>query len=584
MADSYISRLPEFLDNFSAFCYEQTFLDWLYDQLEEAWDLDLRELYTTENLRRLLKTIEEQAGTLLPWLGLPDLTLDESVTVTDRDSFVEALIEVLLPAAPILKTLLIGGRESETPWFGEQYANNGVALDLQNTDTKTLGRAGDNLTILNDYLGISGYDGYKHGVIPILEAFGVPQRDILTHEEFVAQATGVDGDKQLFRLIIEPLLGVVDRIVSDPVQELPQVLLNLMYFLAAEGGNENMQTDSSAKNGFVESINRIFRPVFAALDMTTPMTSLSDMFGLLGLEYPFQLSVGGMHQDVLLAPDISLNSVLTGLVRRWFADVSDSLGLELTLALREIMELVPGTLEVYRSVNGQNDAVRLNADRADLLTQVARRLLPLIFSEDNWQEMRLFIAARLSPVTRDAVLYLLDAVADMVRGMEGDKAADLVLAVMFHLFLGKNAMIEKLFALRECRDRLTAFFEKLSINDALGPIAILAGTTLVAGSAVALAPLTLAGVATLVLGGLGLTGLAQWLTKDRPCCKEAKQAGPGSGSHAPDCPNASDSFVRPPKTGDSPAAAIGAAIIGMTALGLAVLLLQQPKRRRRKHA
>jgi hypothetical protein len=160
----------------------------------------------------------------------------------------------------------------------------------------------------------------------------------------------------------------------------------------------------------------------------------------------------------------------------------------------------------------------------------------------------------------------------------------LVLAVMFHLFLGKNHMIEKLFALRECRDRLIAFFEKLSINDALGPIASLAGTTLLAGTAVAVAPLTLAGAAALVLGGLGFTGLAAWLTRDKPCCDEAKRAGAELDSHAPDCPNAPGAFVKPPKTGDSPAIAIAAAVTAITALGLAVLLLQRPKRRRREHA
>jgi LPXTG-motif cell wall-anchored protein len=154
----------------------------------------------------------------------------------------------------------------------------------------------------------------------------------------------------------------------------------------------------------------------------------------------------------------------------------------------------------------------------------------------------------------------------------------LVLAVMFHLFLGKNHMIEKLFALRECRDRLIAFFEKLSINDALGPIAILAGTTLVVGTAVAVVPLTLAGAAALVLGGLGLTGLVAWLTKDKPCCDEAKKAGSDLVSHSPDCPNAPGSYVMPPKTGDSNAIIIGVVAIGGLALLGAALMLKKRRR------
>jgi LPXTG-motif cell wall-anchored protein len=573
-AETYIARLPEFLDNFSAFCYEQTFLDWLYDRLKEAWDLDMRELYTTENMRRLLDFIEEQAGELLPWLGLPELILDEGVIITDRDSFIEALTRVLLPAAPMLKTLLIGGRASDVPWFGEQYANNGQDFDPQNT-APGLGRAGDNLTILNEFIGFSGYDGYKHGVIPILEAFGVPQRDILPYEEFVRRATGENGDAEFFAMLIEPLCAVVDSVVADPIGELPQTLANIIYFIAAEGGNENMAKDGSAKNGFVEAVNRIFRPIYAALDMVTPMAEFGDLFSLLGLDNPFQLSVGGMHQDVLLTPDISLNSIVTGLARRWFAELSDELGLELSLALEDIMETLTGTLTVYRSVNGQNDALRLEIDRADMFTQAARRLLPLIFSEDNWQEMRLCIAARLPANTRNAALYLLDALANMVRGMEPGKAADLVLAVLFHLFLGKNHMIEKLFALRECRDRLIAFFEKLSINDALGPIAVLAGATLAAGAAV---PIGIAGLGAAVLGGLGLTGLAAWLLSRNATRETAALPKPGetvdSSQEKADMPG----YVMPPKTGDSPIIAIAAAFIGSLALGAALTL-----RKRRKH-
>ena len=581
-AEQFMDRLPGFLDNFSAFCFEQTFLDWFYDKLQEASGLDMRQLYTAENLDCLLKLISEHAGKLLPWLNLPDLAMDTTLTVTDRDSFVAALVKALRPAAQMLRIFLIGGRESESPWFGEQYVNNGVPLDLTNKDTRNLGRAGDNLTMLNDYIGVSGYDGYKHGVIPFLEAIGVPQRDILTHEEFVARATGTDGDTAFLQLLIEPLLGVVDRIVSDPLRELPQVLPNLIYFLSAEGGNENMLIDGSAKNGFVEATNRVLRPIYAALDMVTPLASLEDSFKLLGVEYPFTWVAGDVAQDVFLSPDISMNSVVTGLARRWFSDASDSLGLEFTLALQDIMELIPGTLEVFRSVNGQNDAVRLNPDHADVFTHAARRLITLTFSEDNWAEMRLYIAARLPANTRNAVLYLLDALADLVRGMEENEAADMVLAVMYYLFLGKDHLIKKIFAMREWKARLTAFFEKLSINVDLGGIAVAAGAALV------LAGVGVVAAKTLITGAAGLLGVVGaaiggivWFSNKKSCpdCGKRNCASLKGGV----CDEAGAfQVLKPPKTGGSNAAAITAAITAISALGLAVLLLQRPKARRRK--
>jgi hypothetical protein len=584
MADRLTNDLPEFLDHFSAYCFDKSFLDWLYDRLKADCNLDLRALYTAENLDGLLRLASKNAGKFLRFLGLKELANYENsaelqakvaeIQGSDRAAFIEVLVEILQPAAPVLRALLIGGWTSDVPWFGAQYANNGVDFDPAAT-APGLGRAGDNITILNDYIGVSGYDGYKHGVIPILEAFGVPQRDILPHKEFVERAE--NNDEAFFKMLLEPLLGVVDRVVADPIGELPQTLANMIYFLAAEGGNEKMTKDPSAQNGFIEAVNRMFRPMYAALDMATPLVSLKDAFALLGVKYPFTFTAGDAAQDVFLAPDLSLNSIVTGLARRWFAGASDHLGLELTLALQDIMDMLTGELKIFRSVNGQNDAVRIEIDRADLFTTVARRLITLTFSEENWAEMRLFIAARLPANTRSAALYLLDALADMVRGMEPGKAADLTLAVLFHLFLAKDDLIKKLFALREFRDRLIAFFKKLSLNDALGPIAVLAGATLAAGAAV---PIGLAGLGVAVLGGLGLTGLAAWLFSRDATHETAALPKPGETADSSQENTDMAGYVKPPKTGDSYAIVVGASIIG----GLALLGAALTLKKRRKYA
>jgi hypothetical protein len=224
-------------------------------------------------------------------------------------------------------------------------------------------------------------------------------------------------------------------------------------------------------------------------------------------------------------------------------------------------------------------------------------LINLTFSEDNWQEMRLYIAARLPANTRNAALYLLDALADMVRGMEEDQAADLVLAALYYLFLGKNQMIEKIFAMRECRDRLIALFERLSINPALGALAIAAGSALLilgAGTAIAAPPIIVGLTGLVGVVGVAFAGLATWLGVKTICsiCNqkdcaalEACDAVSNCASPVhPDCDKddcISPDYVKPPPTGDSSVIATAAAIIGLSALGLAVLLLKQPKKRRR---
>jgi len=144
-----------------------------------------------------------------------------------------------------------------------------------------------------------------------------------------------------------------------------------------------------------------------------------------------------------------------------------------------------------------------------------------------------------------------------------------VLAVLYYLFCGKDHLIKKIYAMRECRDRLNAFFGRLSLNGDLGNLALLAGgALLLAGGAATVAiPATLAGLGALVLGGLGLGGLAALLfhTKTQPENNPDTQSG----------------VVMPPKTGDSHAVAIAAAMLGLLALGAAVLLIQRPKKRRR---
>jgi hypothetical protein len=441
-----------------------------------------------------------------------------AIPADNRDAFVAMICEILEPLAPLLKLFLTGGRTTDrdgrliqTIWEGELYPNNGANdlgfyapgnqsstdpknyvynqkryLEMEeaadnydvgaitqnrgiqpNTDSdktfQTIGAEGDNLTFLEDFLGFSGYDGYRQGIIPIYEHLGVPQRDIPDYQQFVWRATDpVNGNTEFFKMLINPLLNMLDNLIEDPICEPFKILPNLVYFMKAEGGNEQMLSDGSAGNNFVEAVNRILRPAYAILDMTTPLMSLGDTFDLLGVEYPFKLIAGGVNQDVRIAPDISFNNIAAGWLRDWFAEFSDSLGLELTLALDDILDLMTGTLVVYNSKNGQNDAVRLDGNLPDMLTNFFRKVITLIFSEENWPEMRVYIAARLPDNTRDIVLIILDGFAAMMRDntLGGNMGADLILNVLFYLFYDADSLVNELLTMRDVfSSRIISFFE-----------------------------------------------------------------------------------------------------------------------------
>jgi hypothetical protein len=399
MADRFAQQLPEVLDKFAEFFFEQDFLT---------------------------------------WLDLPQI---------NREEIIETWLEKLEPYMLLLRILLVE----------------------------------DDFEFLGGLAGFSGYDGYRHGVIPILEAFGVPQRDILTYDEFLEAS---DSDEALVRLILEPLLDVLERVLADPIFELPRVLPNLIYFMTAE--------ENGAQNNFVSAINRMLRPLYAAVDMLTPMAEIDDIMALFGLEYPIILTLGGVTQELRFPACVSLNAVVSGFAREWFSDLTDRIGL--SLELEDFMDLITGRLSVFRSVNGQNDAVRLETDLPDLLTNAARLLIPMLLSDENWGEMRLFLAAQLPANTRDTVLHLLDGLANLLRDTDERDGPDIVLAVVFYLFTGANCVLDGLLALRQFRGQLTVFFEHISQNIHWYALAAVA----LGGLAIALSPPVFVGL----LGGL----------------------------------------------------------------------------------
>ena len=433
-----------------------------------------------------------------------------------QDAFMDVIYELLLPLAPLLKLFLTGGRTTdakgnliETIWEGELYPNNGakdigwytpgnfdptdpfnyvynmkryIALDetadnytsgkiLGNNKAKvndpdgtfyTIGAEGDNLTFLEDFLGFSGYDGYRQALIPIYEHLGVPKQDIPTFQQFVLRATDpVDGDMNFFRILLTPILNLYDNIIKDPINELVNMIPNLVYFLGAEGGNENMPADGT-QNNFVECVNRLLRPVYAILDMTAPLVSVQEAFYLLGKDYPGQINACGTIQPLGLPLTVSLNTIATGFLRNLFADASDSVGLSLSIALTDITDLITGTLVIYKSQSGQDDAVRLDANLPDLLTNLMRKIIELLFTEENYAEVRVFIAARVQDNQRDFILPLCDNLADLMMDhtLKGHIGADLIMSMLFYMFLDSNSLTDDLLLQRNTYSaRIASFFE-----------------------------------------------------------------------------------------------------------------------------
>ena len=110
-----------------------------------------------------------------------------------RNNFEGALTAVLMPLEPLLECFLANGT----------------------------------LTVL-DSVKIPGTNGYNSAVIPILEALGCPEKNILTFKQY----TKCKGSDKIIGAILEPMLDLVDKICKKPVYTLTEIMPNLIYFVS----------------------------------------------------------------------------------------------------------------------------------------------------------------------------------------------------------------------------------------------------------------------------------------------------------------------------------------------------------------
>lgn len=87
--------------------------------------------------------------------------------------------------------------------------------------------ANGTLTVL-DSVTIPGTNGYNSAVIPILEALGCPEKNILSFKQY----SKCKGSDKIIGAILEPVLDLVDKICKRPVYTLTQIMPNLIFFIS----------------------------------------------------------------------------------------------------------------------------------------------------------------------------------------------------------------------------------------------------------------------------------------------------------------------------------------------------------------
>ena len=272
-------------------------------------DIDLNMNILGRSLAELIRsalTVDGVPFDLVAMLNAITSYNPTNVNITGQDSFIENLINFLEPLGPILNMTLFGA-------------------DITLLDDLADINGGDGLAT------IFGQEGYRLGLIPILEALLLPLGidDQITSASAMLTMT----NRQRLEAIVAPVLYLLEVIVEDPVDSVLLLLPNLAYFLTA---------------GLLDD----------ALENT--LYGLNDLLAAIPGVDPIELNVEELLDDL----------------------ISD-LGF-VNLNVQTLRGLLVGQVINYTSLSGHQAihlAVLCERDRADLLTALLRTLIGVIQSD-----------------------------------------------------------------------------------------------------------------------------------------------------------------------------------------------------------
>ncbi len=250
--------------------------------------------------------------------------------VTDADSFVAALTELLAPLQPLLDFIL----------------------------------AGKDLTLIDSAITLQGYKGYDNAIIPLLEALGA------------APAAYTDGADTL-ALTLNALVGVINKLTTnDPTVEkdgaiytIIDILPGLLFYISS--------------NALSQGVDKLLTPVYALLDTIRPIydINLAEMIagieiGDEGAKKPLGIDIKNLTWNAIVAlvedlalKDVDLGTLLTDLVQVIY-DISDDIA-------------VPYTSASTLNSTWKKGAYNANFSQADMLTVILSFVLDWAAKDGN---------------------------------------------------------------------------------------------------------------------------------------------------------------------------------------------------------
>ena len=247
--------------------------------------------------------------------------------ITDEASFKSNLLDMLEPLAPLLRIFLA---EADLMFIVDPEVNNEDGL-----------------------IKVFGSNGWATGLLPILMGIGANVPGFLdgdggSYGGLVRYADfKILNDRDMISAVVDPILYLLNKLATDPISTIMQVLPNVAYFISDAKGPSLLQ----------QAIDKILHP------LAPMMPLLSD-----------QLNV-----DLSVVTDLKLGDQLNGIL----GGVLNGLTIE-QLAVGEITPFSDTVLRALGVFNtAANGARYVDVDVADLLAEILRLVGAYDLLEDN---------------------------------------------------------------------------------------------------------------------------------------------------------------------------------------------------------
>ena len=254
----------------------------------------------------------------------------------DRKAFENALVEILTPVSRVIQWLFC---DREYSFFVDA---DGIADENRRGNT--------------DQVVLYGADGYAFGIVPLLEAFNVP--NIVKPADY-SKSAAKDPSAAL-RGLVSPLLDMVDELMDDTPTEIFELLPSVIYFINCNG------LDTCFRN-ILHAVYRIFKAI-------EPITGEINLYEIMNIES-------------FLGVDDLAKINFKFLFDKLIDFINDATGFRFTtMAGDAIAELTQGEVISFISLNGRQAYTMRYAgvyDYADMLTILMRLILRFLSLDGN---------------------------------------------------------------------------------------------------------------------------------------------------------------------------------------------------------